>query len=51
VKRVDTQNRGDVNTMTLYRNDTPNVYLPEKIFFAYVDAAYINKRVRTPSAR
>ncbi|MBT2289506.1 hypothetical protein J7E73_10250 [Paenibacillus albidus] len=34
--------------MTLYRNDTPNVYLPEKIFFAYVDAAYINKRVRTP---
>lgn len=45
---MDTQNKGDVNTMTLYRNDTPNVYLPKKIFFANIDAAYIDTRVRTP---
>ncbi|WP_156830231.1 hypothetical protein [Paenibacillus sp. HW567] len=45
---MDTQNKGDVNTMTLRRNDAPNVYLPEKVFFAYVDSAYVDTRVRTP---
>ena len=45
---MDIQTKGDVNAMKLRRGDVSDVYLPEGVFPAYVEEAYVEKGVRTP---